>query len=301
MVRSYLLLLFCVICWGSNFIFGSILVKEFSPILLSALRLCFILLFMAFYALMKKKWKKIKTKDWFMIVLLGLIGTCINQWSFYSALETTHPTTSALILALAPLTTSFLASIFLKERLTKGFVLGSIIAFIGVFFVITNGQKLQITIGLIWIFLTMLTFSISIIMIKKLTVNYESTTITLYSNFIGFGGLLPIALLSETTGELSKEAMPWILLIVTAIVMHGICTLIWNHQIQIVGASKAAMFLNLEPFVAMLVGLIVLKNNITSSQLFGGVLIIIGVFLSTSLKWRKAIKDPVYIKDTKNF
>ncbi|PEJ56440.1 EamA family transporter [Bacillus sp. AFS002410] len=301
MVRSYLLLLFCVICWGSNFIFGALLVKEFSPILLSALRLCFILLFIAFYALVKKKWKMVQKKDLFMIILLGLIGTCINQWSFYSALETTHPTTSALILALAPLTTSFLASIFLKERLTKGFVIGSIIAFIGVFFVITNGQKLEITIGLIWIFLTMLTFSISIIMIKKLTESYDSTTITLYSNLIGFGGLLPIVLFSGTTHTMSNQAVPWILLIVTAIIMHGICTLIWNHQIQIVGASKAAMFLNLEPFIAMLVGLIVLKNNITGSQFLGGALIIIGVFLSTSLKWKRAIKEPSYIKETKNF
>ncbi|PGS54153.1 DMT family transporter [Bacillus sp. AFS041924] len=301
MVRSYLLLLFCVICWGSNFIFGAILVKEFPPILLSALRLCFILLFIAFYALVKKKWKMVQKKDWFMIILLGLIGTCINQWSFYSALETTHPTTSALILALAPLTTSFLASIFLKERLTKGFVLGSIIAFIGVFFVITNGQKLHFTVGLLWIFLTMITFSISIIMIKKLTESYESVTITLYSNIIGFGGLLPIALFLETTIGLSREVMPWILLIVTAIVMHGICTLIWNHQIQNVGASKAAMFLNLEPFVAMLVGLIVLKNNITGSQILGGALIIIGVLLSTSLKWKRAIKEPTYIKETKIF
>ncbi|PEL14182.1 DMT family transporter [Bacillus sp. AFS017336] len=301
MVRSYLLLLFCVICWGSKFIFGALLVKEFSPILLSALRLCFILLFIAFYALVKKKWKMVQKKDLFMIILLGLIGTCINQWSFYSALETTHPTTSALILALAPLTTSFLASIFLKERLTKGFVIGSIIAFIGVFFVITNGQKLEITIGLIWIFLTMLTFSISIIMIKKLTETYDSTTITLYSNLIGFGGLLPIVLFSGTTHTMSNQALPWILLIVTAIIMHGICTLIWNHQIQIVGASKAAMFLNLEPFIAMLVGLIVLKNNITGPQFSGGALIIIGVFLSTSLKWKRAIKEPSYIKETKNF
>ncbi|WP_088066848.1 DMT family transporter [Gottfriedia luciferensis] len=301
MVRSYLLLFFCVVCWGSNFIFGAMLVKEFPPVLLSALRLFFILLFMVFYGLVKGKWKPVQKKDWISIVLLGLIGTCINQWSFYSALETTHPTTSALILALAPLTTSFLASVFLKEKLTKGFVIGSIVAFIGVFFVITNGEKLHFTIGLIWIFITMLTFSTSIIMMKQLTRNYDSTSITLYSNLVGFSGLLPIVFGSSFSQQMSRDAMSWILLIVTAIIMHGICTLIWNHQIQLVGASKAAMFLNLEPFVAMIVGLIVLKNNITSSQILGGGLIIIGVFLSTLLKWKRTIEDPIYRKETKHF
>ncbi|WP_088044440.1 DMT family transporter [Bacillus sp. EAC] len=301
MVRSYLLLLFCVICWGSNFIFGALLVKDFSPLFLSALRLFFILLFLMLYALRKKKWKKIQKRDWLLMILLGLIGTCINQWSFYSALETAHPTTSALILALAPLTTSLLASMFLKERLTKGFLFGSIVAFVGVFFVITNGEKLHITIGLVWIFLTMLTFSISIIMIKKLSEKYHSISITLYSNFIGFGGLLPITLLADSSKQMSREVMPWILLIVTAIIMHGICTLIWNQQIQAVGASKASMFLNLEPFVAMIVGLMILKNNITGSQLIGGALIIIGVFLSTSLKWKKVIEEPNYTKETQNY
>lgn len=294
MVKSYLFLLICVICWGSNFVFGAILVKAFPPILLSVLRLFFISIFMMLYAVMTKKWKKIHKKDWFMIFLLGLVGTCINQWSFYSALETAHPTTSALILALAPITTALLASVFLKEKLTKQFLIGSIVALVGVFLVITNGKELHLTIGLVWIFVTMLTFAISIIMIKKLTERYHSITISLYSNLIGFGSLLPIVLVTEKHSKYSMEIWSWILLIVTAILMHGICTFLWNHQIQIVGASKASMFLNLEPFVAMLVGLIVLKNNVSLSQLSGGMLIVIGVILSTSLKMKKEVGKQFY-------
>ncbi|MET3196155.1 drug/metabolite transporter (DMT)-like permease [Bacillus sp. OAE603] len=260
---------------------------------LAVFRLFFIVLFMTIYAVMVNKWKKIHKKDWFMMFLLGLIGTCINQWSFYAALETAHPTTSALILALAPITTSLLASIFLKESITRQFYFGSIVALIGVFLVITNGKELNFSIGLIWIFITMLTFAISIIMIKKLTEKYHSITISLYSNIIGFSSLVPF-LVTENTSKISLDILLWILLIVTAILMHGICTLIWNHQIQVVGASKAAMFLNLEPFIAILVGLIILKNNVTISQLSGGLLIIIGVILSTSMKLKKEVGEQLY-------
>ncbi|MFB6801473.1 DMT family transporter [Peribacillus butanolivorans] len=297
MIRSYLLLLICVICWGSNFVFGAILVKDFPPMLLSATRLLFIIIFIALYALKKKKWNSIQKKDWLTMILLGFIGTFINQWSFYAALETAHPTTSALILALAPITTALLAAVFLRERLTKRFLLGSIVALAGVFLVIASGGTLHLSIGLIWIFLTMLSFSISIIMIRKLTERNHSITITLYSNLIGFGGLLPIALLSESLQQMSREPWPWVLLIVTAIIMHGICTLIWNNQIQIVGASKASMFLNLEPFVAMLVGLVVLKNSVTPSQLFGALLIIIGVVLSTAFKGKRVMEEAIYSQE----
>lgn len=293
MIKSYLLLLICVICWGSNFVFGAILVKFFPPMFLAVSRLFFIALFMMLYAVMVNKWKKIHKKDLLMIFLLGIIGTSMNQWSFYAALETAHPTTSALILALAPITTALLAALFLKERLTKQFWIGSIVALIGVFLVITKGKELHFTIGLIWIFITMLTFAISIIMIKKLTEKYHSITISLYSNLIGFGSILPF-LAKETTSKISMEILPWTLLIATAILMHGICTLIWNHQIQIVGASKASMYLNLEPFIAMLVGLIILKNNVSISQLSGGMLIMIGVILSTSVKMKKEVGEQVY-------
>ncbi|WHY90937.1 DMT family transporter [Neobacillus cucumis] len=291
MIRNYLLLLFCVTCWGSNFIFGAILVKEFSPMLLSALRLFFIAIFIALYALKCKKWRRIAQKDWLFFILLGLVGVFINHWTFYAALETADSTTSAIILALAPITTALLSSVFLGEKLTLNLSIGMIIAFMGVFFVITNGEHLHFSIGIVWIFITMLSFSISMIMVKKLTERYHSITITVYSTIIGFSSLAPVALTTESPLKMSRDYGPWILLIITAILMHGVCTLIWNSQIEKVGASKASLFMNLEPFIAMIVGLIVLKNNITRSQILGSILIIIGVLIATQLKDKLVMKE----------
>lgn len=45
MTRTYILLFICVVVWGSNFIFGAILVNTFHPVLLTTLRLLFINLF----------------------------------------------------------------------------------------------------------------------------------------------------------------------------------------------------------------------------------------------------------------
>jgi drug/metabolite transporter (DMT)-like permease len=291
MIRNYLLLLLCVTCWGSNFIFGAILVKEFSPMLLSVLRLLFITIFIVLYALKSKKWRRIDRKDWMLFILSGLVGVFINHWTFYAALETAHPTTSALILALAPITTALLASIFLGEKLTLNLSMGSIIAFLGVFFVITNGDNLHFSIGIVWIFITMLSFSISMIMVKKLTARYHSITITAYSTIIGFSSLTPVALMTESPLKMSRDYGHWILLIITAIIMHGVCTLIWNSQIQKVGASKASLFMNLEPFIAMIVGFIVLKNRITLPQIFGSMLIITGVVIATQMKFKRVHKE----------
>lgn len=73
----------------------------------------------------------------------------------------------------------------------------------------------------------------------------------------------------------------WSLLIVTAVVIHGLANLIWNKNISHVDASKASILSNLEPFVAMIMGLIVLSKPITNIEVFGALFIVGGVILST--------------------
>lgn len=69
--------------WGSNFIFGKILVQEFSPSMLTMLRLLFIVLFLTGIAVYKKHFKRINKTELLAIFLLGIIGVFINQWTFF--------------------------------------------------------------------------------------------------------------------------------------------------------------------------------------------------------------------------
>ncbi|AWX55032.1 MULTISPECIES: DMT family transporter [Brevibacillus] len=284
MLRSYLLLIFCVTAWGSNFVFGKMLVAEFSPLFLSAMRLLFIVLFLLIWSRGRLKMPKLSRTDWLLLAVLGVVGVFINQWSFYKGLVTADPTTSALILALTPITTALLAALFLKESLTGRMAIGSVIGTSGVLFVIYTGAELHFDVGILWIVLTMLTFATSIILVRLLGHRLPPLVTTLVSNLIGFGSMLPFVLISIPTATVSTSLSSWLLLFVTAVVMHGIVTLIWNSQLQKVGAAKAAMFANLEPFIAMLFGLLLLAKPVTAVQFFGAILIIAGVTLTTTSK-----------------
>ncbi|MED1952836.1 DMT family transporter [Brevibacillus centrosporus] len=284
MLRSYLLLIFCVTAWGSNFVFGKMLVAEFSPLLLSALRLLFITIFLLIWARGRLSMPTLSRTDWLLLGTLGIVGVFINQWSFYKGLVTADPTTSALVLALTPIVTAMLAAIFLKESLTPRMAIGSVIGTAGVLFVIYNGAELHFDAGILWIFLTMFTFAISIILVRLLGHRLPPLVTTLASNLIGFGSMLPFVLVSAPVATVSHQLSSWLLLFVTAVIMHGIVTLIWNSQLQKVGAAKAAMFSNLEPFIAMLFGFFLLAKPVTSIQLLGALLIIAGVTLTTTSK-----------------
>ncbi|MBM7583473.1 drug/metabolite transporter (DMT)-like permease [Bacillus pakistanensis] len=283
MLKAYFWLTICVVVWGSNFVFGKILVQDFSPALLTLLRLLFIVLFLIGLATYKKHFKRLKKSDLLAIFFLGVVGVFINQWSFFVGLQTADPTTSALILATTPIITGFLAAIFLKEKITIRMLTGSTLAIIGIYFVVTKGNlsSLHIDKGLIWIVVTMVTFAIMIIMTRLLSHRIDPLTITLYSNIVGFILSIPFAFTLDTPLRISVDMADWAFLMGTAIVVHGIATLMWNNNIRHVDASKASILSNLEPFVAMIVGFILLSKPITGVEIIGSLFIVGGVILST--------------------
>lgn len=281
--KVYTWLTFCVAVWGSNFVFGKILVQDFSSAMLTMLRLLFIVICLLMYSFFKRPFKRVNLNEFLMIVILGIVGVFINQWSFFEGLQTADPTTSALILATTPILTGFLAAVFLKEKLTIRMCIGSIVAILGIYFVVTKGgsTSLQFDKGLLWIIVTMVTFSIMIIMTRTLSLKLDSLTVTLYSNVTGFIISIPFVFLLDKPIRVSSEFPTWLFLIATAIVVHGIATLAWNSNIRYIDASKASMLSNLEPFIAMLMGVALLSKAITGVEILGALFIVGGVVLST--------------------
>lgn len=283
MFKSYLWLTLCVVIWGSNFVFGKMLVQDFSPSLLTSLRLLFIVIFLLGLSVYKKHFKRVNRSEFISIIVLGVIGVFINQWSFFVGLETADPTTSALILATTPILTGFLAAVFLKEKLTMRMLLGSIVAIIGIYFVVAKGDLSSVHFekGLMWIVVTMVTFAIMIVMTRVLSQKVDSLTITFYSNVVGLFVSIPFAFFADPLVRISTNSYAWLLLIGTAVLVHGIATLIWNNNIRHVDASKASILSNLEPFVAMIMGFILLYKPIAGVELLGSMFIVGGVLLST--------------------
>ncbi|MNJ44725.1 EamA-like transporter family protein [compost metagenome] len=162
-------------------------------------------------------------------------------------------------------------------------LLGSIVAVVGIYFVVAKGNlsSLHLDIGLIWIVVTMVTFAIMIIMTRMLSQRVDPMTITLYSNIVGLIVSIPFAFTLDKQLRISGDISDWSLLIGTAVVVHGIAPLIWNSNIRYVDASKASILSNLEPFVAMILGFVILYKPITGIEILGSLFIVGGVVLST--------------------
>ncbi|GIO51925.1 DMT family transporter [Paenibacillus cineris] len=282
-MRSYLLLLFCASLYGSNFVLGSLLLQAFPALHLSAYRLAVSSVFLLVYLIVTRRWVRVSLRDAVYFIPYALVGMLLHQVTFFTGLRTVDATTASLILSLSPICTALFARLFLKEPFTLRMTMGSVVAFAGVFFVVVNGAgfMLRISSGIGWMLICMLAFSGSVVLMKKLTERIEPLVATAYSTMLGFIAVLPVSIWIEPHAEIRPHYVWWLVLIGSALLIQGLCAVVWNAQIRQVGAATASLFLNLQPFVAMVSGYFILGTPISYMQVAGSVLIICGVILAT--------------------
>ncbi|GLC88176.1 DMT family transporter [Lysinibacillus piscis] len=278
-VTTYLILVACVFFWASNFIIGAILVEHWSPVMVAILRLIVIVLFLgciSWRAIVKVRLTK---RDVLLLTIAGILGVAINHYSFYASLQHTSPITAALILACAPIVTSLLNKVIYKEKRNWLFWLGAVTSFIGVALIITKGAWMILTIGKgeILSLITMVSFALFLIMVNHLSVHLSAAVITFYTNGIGLIVLLPFSI---NHWSLQATAMSyWLLLISSAIFIHGISNLLWNKNMKVIGSTNASLLLNIEPAIAMALSALILRNYPTMIQIGGSILILLGIVL----------------------
>ncbi|WP_158302087.1 DMT family transporter [Paenibacillus mesophilus] len=257
--------------WGFNYVASAYLLRDFSPIFLSYSRLLLTSLF------------KPTRRDIALLLFAGFFGTLLNQFFYFTGLQSSTAGNAALIIALSPVATIFLAKLFLGESITVYKLAGSLIALAGVaLIVLFGGKALGISHGDVYLLLAMLAMSVSLLFIRRLTKSMASYDITILATVIGTVLMTPAAVMEGIQGHLhvSAHATMWIVLAAAAIFGQGLAGFWWNRGISAVGASTSSMFMNIPPFVAIIVAYFALGDPIRPAQIAGGVLILSGVALA---------------------
>ncbi|WP_219837328.1 DMT family transporter [Paenibacillus sp. R14(2021)] len=274
--------------WGCNYVASAYLLRDFSPILLSFTRLLVMSLFLISVALINQTMRRPTKREWGLLVLAGITGTLINQLFYFTGLEHSTAGNAALIIALSPIATTMLSRIFLKETVTSTKLAGAVLALVGVVcIVLYGGKSVGISKGDIYLLLAMLGMSVSLLFIRKLTIAMSSYEVTIYATVIGTLMMSPAVGFESIGGHshLSHQPMAWVLLVCVAVIGQGLAGFWWNQGIAVVGASTSAMFMNIPPFIAIIVSHFVLGDPIRIAQIAGGILILAGVAI-TNMKRR---------------
>ncbi|WP_134704488.1 DMT family transporter [Ammoniphilus sp. YIM 78166] len=282
---AWTLLTLCNLFWAGNYIVGKLIVVSISPFWITLIRWGIALIFLVplAYFFERPRWSLIR-RYWLPLSLMGGLGVVGFTLICYVALEYTSPTNAAFVEALIPAVVVIFSFFLLYERISYLQIAGFFLSCLGVVILLTKGSLDQIILmsfnkGDLLMLVAVLAWAFYSIIGKK--VDLPPITATAASSFFGMLMLLPFALFIEAS---LPEWSVWTVsgMLYMSLFASVASYLFWNMSVRVIGASQASVFLNLVPIFTIMLSL-ALGDTITLSQIGGGLIVLVGVYLTTGL------------------
>lgn len=288
-MKKSIVILFLILAnlfWAGNYIFGKYVVTELSPIQLTFTRWLIAVFFLFPLAqwIEKPNWKSV-WKAWKLLLVMGVLGIINYNFFLYWALTYTTSMNAALVNSINPAIIVLFSALLLKEKISSHHALGLIISLFGVLLVLTKGHLLDIfqlnyNKGDLLMILAILVWTFYSIIGKNLK-NIPIISATAVSVFLGLILVAPLAIGSGMNLDLSSKAITGLLYI--GIFPSVGSFIFWNISLRHINVSQAGVYLNLIAVFTAILSLI-LGQPITIVQLLGGLLVFIGVYLTSKKK-----------------
>jgi len=279
--------------WASSFIALKSAMVDIGPFSVIFLRMAFASLCFLYFIKGFFKYSFTK-KDIYYIVLLGFFEPSLYFIFEAQALLYTSVSQAGMVTSLMPLLTALLAGAVLKEVITQKLIFGSLIAMIGVIWLSVNATTTvsapNPVLGNFLEFCAMICGAGYTIVGKHLMRKFSALFITAIQAFIGFVFFLPFFVYELNTLEMNFtfNAMAWIAYLGVVVTLAGYG--LYNYSLTKIDASKAAVFINLIPIFTIILAVLILKEELTQTQIIASSLILLGVFI-TQMKSKRRKKQ----------
>lgn len=260
------------VLWGVSFLFGKWALGEIGPAHVTLLRFALASGALLPYALLKGVWPR--RRDLPLFVLVGFLTVPATFLVQFWGLSLTGATVAALIVGCGPPMIAFFAHTFLKERLGKAGWAALGASTVGVALTVARPGASNDWLGDALVLLSMLAVVGWVLLGKRLNQGYPAVPATAWVLTLGTLTLAPVAFVWEGAPRLDLTPLVWVSVLVLGLGCSAATYVLWNWGVARVPASRAGVFLNLEPLVGALLGVLVLGEAWGTGTVVGGALII---------------------------
>ncbi|WP_082233257.1 DMT family transporter [Halobacillus massiliensis] len=286
MNKIYIMLLLVMMAWGFNVAAIKVLVTNIDPILLTSARIFAagigVLITLQFMKILRLPTKK----EVLLIFYISFFNVVIHHGLMAMGLTLTTGVNAGVIVGLGPLLTMILSTLLLSRHITMFKAFGFFLGFAGVMMttLLGSGGLGSVSIGDLYIFLSIAAQAFSFILISKLNPDLDPRLLTGYM-MVGGSVVIFIASLSlesrpEQLIQLWDPKLGMIFLF-SAFICTAFGHMIYNFAIKQVGPAETAIFINFNSFFALLGSVLFLGEFIKWYHIAGLVLIVSGVIIGT--------------------
>ncbi|MCB0214253.1 MAG: EamA family transporter [Anaerolineae bacterium] len=282
------LLLLTVCFWGVNFSVVKFALSILPPLAFNGLRFVFASVLLLVIAFRNGQRFNFQRRHIAPLIGLGLVGNTLYQVLFVFGVNNTTADNASLILATVPAWVALIGTIAGVERVEPRGWLGVALSLVGIVMIILGsdrqvdfhfggatlwGDVLMLGATLCWSAYTLLS--------RPLMRHYPSLAVTGFSTTAGAIPLLLIATPSLMTVDWSALPLTaWVAVIASGTFGIALAYAFWNFGVSRLGSARTALYSNLVPPIALVTAWLWLGETLTTQQLVGGVLALIGVVLA---------------------
>ncbi len=280
---GHLAALIVVILWGTTFVSSKVLLNEGlmpSDIFFYRFLIAYVLLGLV---VRHKLWAD-NIKDELTLFGLGVMGGSLYFLLENMALIYSTSANVSVIVSTTPLLTALLLAIFYRnERLNRLQIMGTILAFIGMVFVVLNGQLILHLnpLGDTLAFGASLTWATYSLLMRRIMNKYDSDFITRKVFAYGLLTILPYFLFIKPLNidfEVLSRTSVLINLAFLGILASIVGYLLWNWVMKKIGAVRATSYIYSQSFITMVAAVCFLDERITWMAILGTCILVCGLF-----------------------
>ncbi|KJS03778.1 MAG: membrane protein [Desulfobulbaceae bacterium BRH_c16a] len=222
--------------------------------------------------------------DYKLILFMALCEPCLYFLFEAKAVENTTASQAGLITAMLPILVMIAAAFFLKERVTRRSVTGSIVAVSGVCWLTLlsspTADAPNPLLGNFLEFLAMVCATGYTIALKSLTERYSPFLLTAIQAFAGCFFYFPLLFLPGTKIPAEFHLGPSLAIVYLGAVITLGAYGLYNYGLKHVPANKAASYVNLIPVFSVIMGWLILGETLSTGQTVAAAVIMGGVYLT---------------------
>jgi drug/metabolite transporter (DMT)-like permease len=287
--RPYLILTGIAALWGSYPVFAKIALVHFPPYVLVALRTSLASSFLA-VLLLRRGFDEFRALSWADLrsfAFLGFTGIFVSTGGTYLGIAFTTASSAALLQAASPVMVAIGARLYLKEQLRRRQWAGVALSTLGVLLVVTRGSwraivHLELLPGDVIILVAQSGWAIYTVYGKRVLAVHSPALATTAAYLLGALMLLPVPFLTARFFPAPDWTSPvaWGVVLTQAVV-GAVAHVWWYEGVHRVGASRAAIFMNLQPVVGVVLAWGLLGETVEAAEILGGLAVLAGVGLTT--------------------
>ncbi len=273
--------------WGSNFVISKAATEVLPPLAYNGLRFMAAVIGMYIVMRVRRVDLRLPRQIWRPVIVASIIGHALYQPLFISGLHYTTVANSVLILTAGPVWVVLFNAVRSQERITRGAILGVLIALAGVITVIIARYAGQLALGGATLLgdglmlVGSLMWAWSVLASRVPLAKGANTPVTFWMLVCGAVSQMAFGIPAFLTIDWSVLTP----LVMGAILFSGVLSIvigsiIFNYAIQKIGAARASVYSYLQPLVAASLAVVVLHEVFTPWLIVGGTLIFVGVWLA---------------------